>query len=55
MDYGEIDQTFEAVTGRVIQNGEIEVINPVTYATTSSYILRFRTESIVPEGGRITI
>ena len=55
VDYGEIDQTFEAETGRVIQNGEIEVVNPVTYATTSSYILRFRTESVVPEGGRITI
>jgi hypothetical protein len=55
VDYGETDETFPAVTGRVIQNGEIEVINPVTYATTSSYILRFRTESAVPEGGRVTI
>ena len=55
VDYGETDETFVAVTGRVIANGEIEVTDPVTWATTSSYILRFRTESVVPEGGRITI
>ena len=55
MDYGKAEASFVAVTGNVIQTAPIEVIDPVTYGSTSTYILRFICESIIPDGGRIEI